>query len=410
MINIRNYKTVFERRKALEKELKISLSHIGRYSLDEKRAGSRNCENMIGITQIPLGIAGPIRIQNSPARQSLVQANAGGKFRIQNYFIPLATTEGALVASVNRGCKAITEAGGAIVEIETVGATRGPVFRVENIYEGQKLTRFLTNHFSRIKKAAENTSSHLTLKNYDIRGVGKYRYVRFYFDTQDAMGLNMITIATDAIVKQIEKTLQIKCIDLSGNFCVDKKPAWQNFVNRRGTAVRAEIVLPQAVLTDILKTTASKIYESWLVKCMLGSAMSGAMGFNAQYANIIAAIFIATGQDPAHVVEGSLGITTTEIISHQQSAVSYQMQKEDLYISVYLPDLMVGTVGGGTGLDTQKEALNMMGISGGNNGQNSQKLAQIIGTAVLAGEISLLASLSEGSLAKAHLRFARGKR
>lgn len=386
-MNLRDCKTVLERRKILEEKLKISLPNIGNFSVDEKIAGTRNCENMIGVTEVPLGIAGPLLISN---------------IKKSEYYLPLATTEGALVASVNRGCKAISKSGGVNVEIEKIGATRGPVFRVENIIEGQKLTKYLEKNFSKIKQAAESTSHNLTFKSYDISGVGKYRYVRFYFDTQDAMGLNMVTIATAAIVNEIERDLKIKCLDLSGNFCVDKKPSFQNFINKRGMAVRAEILIPQKILTNVLKSTAPQIYASWLAKCMLGSAMSGSIGFNAQYANIVAAIFIACGQDPAHVVEGSLGITTTEIVSSTKS-------KQDLYASVYLPDLMVGTVGGGTGLATQKEALEILGIKGGDTGKNALKFAEIIGGAVLAGEISLLASLSEGTLAKAHQRFARGK-
>jgi len=156
--------------------------------------------------------------------------------------------------------------------------------------------------------------------------------------------------------------------------------------------------IDKKVLRQVLKTSAKGFYDVWLAKCMTGSALAGSMGFNAQFANIIAAIFLATGQDPAHVVEGSLGITSTEIIG------------ENLYVSIYLPDLMVGTVGGGTGLATQKEALSILGIKGGRNGKSAERLAEIIAGSVLAGEISLLASLSEGSLVKAHNKLGRGKK
>jgi hydroxymethylglutaryl-CoA reductase (NADPH) len=222
--------------------------------------------------------------------------------------------------------------------------------------------------------------------------------VRFVFDTQDAMGLNMVTIATNAIVAHIKAKTGISCLALSGNFCVDKKPSWQNFINNRGIKVWAEVVLTKKVLADVLKTSAKKVYDVWLAKCMLGSAMSGSMGFNAQFANVVAAIFLATGQDVAHVVEGSMGITTTEVVG------------EDLYVSVYLPDLMVGTVGGGTGLVTQKEALSMLGVAGGNEGKNSKQFAEIIAAAVLAGEISLLSSLEEGTLSHAHQVLGRGEK
>lgn len=371
-MKLRNYTSVGDRRRAVEKELKTNLQHIGSFTLDEKTASARNCENMIGVAQVPMGIAGPLRVGE------------------KDYYVPLATTEGALVASVNRGCKAITRSGGASVDSHRVGATRGPVFKVKNLQENKKLYEFLETHFEQMKRIAEKTSHHLKLKKITSRGVGLYRYVRFVYDTQDAMGLNMVTIATDPIVRYIERQTGAKCLALSGNYCVDKKPSWQNFINNRGFKAWAEVTLSEKVLRTILKTTAQTAYETWFAKCMLGSAMSGSMGFNAQYANIIAAMFIATGQDPAHVVEGSLGITTAEV------------QGNDLYVSVYLPDLMVGTVGGGTGLATQKEALSIIGVT------RSEELARVVAATTLAGEISLLSSLEEGTLARAHKTLGRG--
>jgi hydroxymethylglutaryl-CoA reductase (NADPH) len=384
-MNIRDYKTVKERREALEKETSVKFVHIGSFTLDEHMASTRNCENMIGVAQVPMGIAGPLKIANNKEQTT------------KNYYIPLATTEGALVASVNRGCKAITESGGAEVDSYKIGATRGPVFRVENLKESNLLYIFLNEKFDVIKKVAEATSHHLTLKKITSRSVGKYFYVRLVFDTQDAVGLNMATIATDAIVAYIKKTIGISCLSLSGNYCVDKKPAWQNIIQARGIEVWAEVVLTHKVLTDVLKTSASRVYDVWLSKCMMGSAVSGSMAFNAQFANIVAALFLATGQDIAHVVEGSLGITTAEVMG------------DDLYMSVHLPDLMVGTVGGGTGLATQKEALSLLGVAGGNDGKNAQRFAEIVGCSVLAGEVSLLSSLEEGSLVRAHKKLGRGE-
>lgn len=360
--------SVSDRRKALEKELSISLKNIGSFTLDESVASTRNCENMIGVAQVPIGIAGPVN----------------------GRYIPLATTEGALVASVNRGCKAITESGGAMVDSYRVGATRGPVFKVKNLVENDRLNTFLDDHIDDFKKIAQNSSRHLKLKKFIARGVGRYRFVRFAFNTQDAMGMNMVTIATEGITKFIEQKTGAVCVALAGNFDIDKKPAWLNIIENRGFKVWAEVTLPSPVLRSVLKTTAKKIYEVWLAKCMIGSAMTGSMGYNAQYANVIAAMFLATGQDLGHVAEGSMGITTAEI------------EGDDLYVSVYLPDLMIGTVGGGTGLATQKEALAIIGA------KNSKEFAQAIAAAVLAGEISLLASLSEGTLARSHVRLARG--
>jgi len=379
-MKLRNLNTAKDRRQALEKEVKVDLSHIGSFTLDEVVAGTRNCENMIGAAQVPMGVAGPLRLADARSGQA------------QEYYIPLATTEGALVASVNRGCKAITESGGASVDSHRVGATRGPVFRVKNLAEHDRMYRYLKTHLSELKKVAEATSHHLTLEKLLTRGVGRYRYVRFVFDTQDAMGMNMVTIATQALVSHIEKQLGVRCVSLAGNFDIDKKPSWLNSIENRGMKVWAEVTIHATILHSVLKTTAQKMYDVWLSKCMVGSALSGSMGFNAQYANVIAAIFLATGQDLGHVGEGSIGITTAEVVS-----------SKDLYMSVTLPDLMVGIVGGGTGLATQKEALSII------SAKTSQEFAEVVGGAVLAGEISLLASLAEGTLAKAHQKLGRGK-
>jgi hydroxymethylglutaryl-CoA reductase (NADPH) len=377
-MNIRGFTSASDRRKALEKELKVDLKNIGSFTLDEAVASTRNCENMIGVAQVPIGVAGPLRIGE------------------QDYYIPLATTEGALVASVNRGCKAVTLSGGATAGSYRIGATRGPVFRVKGFQESTALYLFFQEQFDKLKEIAEKTSHHLTLTKITSRGIGRYHYGRFVFDTQDAMGLNMATIATDAIVSYVKEKTGISCIALSGNYCVDKKPAWQNIVNARGIEVWAEVVLTEKVITGVLKTSAQKVYDVWLAKCMMGSAVSGSMAFNAQFSNIVAALYLATGQDIAHVVEGSLGITTAEVVGG------------DLYISVYMPDLMVGTVGGGTGLATQHEALSILGVAGGNHGKNALRFAEIVGAAALAGEISLLSSLEEGSLARAHARLGKG--
>lgn len=367
-MNIRDIKSVKARR-----ELFGKLPHIGCYSLDESVASRRNCENMIGVSQVPMGVAGPLRIKN------------------RDYYIPLATTEGALVASVNRGCKAITESGGASVLAILKGTTRGPVFKVRSLDENSELFSFIELHQKEFDRIAQTTSNHIQLLDVYTNSVGLYRFVRFIFDTQDAMGLNMVTIATDKIVRYIESKTGAQCTSLSGNYCVDKKSSWLNMTHGRGFEVWAETRIPHELVSTLLHTNPNALYETWLSKCMIGSAMSGSMGFNAQYANVLAALFIATGQDPAHVAECSIGITLVE------------KRTDSVYISIYLPDLMVGIVGGGTGLSTQKEALSMIGA------KTSQELAEVVGSAVLAGEISLLSSLAEGTLAKAHNKLARGR-
>lgn len=389
---LREFKTAKERRKALEKLLEVSLMNIGLFSFNEKQALNKNCENMIGASQIPLGIAGPLKVQSPISGQSEEDSPEKReiKFKGQNYFIPLATTEGVLVASVNRGCKAITKSGGATALVENIGATRAPVFRIKGIKQGLELKKWIKENFADLKKEAEKTSSHLNLRDVQIFFAGKSLFSRFVFETQEAMGMNMATIATDKMIQIIEAKTKAKCVSITANLCVDKKPSWLNFVLGRGKRVWAEATLSKKVVKEVLKTSPEKIYQVWLNKCLLGSSLAGSSGFNAHYANIIAAIFLATGQDLAHTVEGSLGITTTEVDVGG-----------NLYVSVYLPSLMIGTVGGGTGLSTQKEALKILGIDQPAKG-SAMRLAEIVGGAVLAGEVSLLASLAEGSLAEAH--------
>ena len=368
--SLRDFPSAKSRRQFLEKKLKIKLDHVGKFTFIEESVTGRNIENLIGATQIPLGVAGPI----------------------MNHFIPLATTEGALVASVSRGCKAITESGGTYVEVELVGTTRGPVFKTQGIEHGIKIKKWIEKNFKQLAQQAEKTSSHLKLLKIDAQILGKNLYLRFYYDTGDAMGMNMVTIATEAAVKLIEQKTKAECIALAGNFDIDKKPAYLNFILGRGKKVWAEAILPQRIVKEILKTTPEKITEIVEKKCHLGSIMSGSLGFNSHFANIIAAIFTATGQDLAHVVEGSLGITTAEVLPNK-----------DLYFSIYLPSLMCGTVGGGTHLPTQQEALKIMNV------KDVLEYSQVVGAAVLAGELSLISSLAEGTLASAHKKLGRKK-
>lgn len=390
-IKLSELKNTKERREFLGKELGVSLENIGCFSLDEKVASGKNCENMIGAAQLPLGIAGPLKLGHlTPGVKNQK------RLAFKKYYIPLATTEGALVASVNRGCKVTRLSGGVNVYVSRVGATRGPVFYTGSILNSRKFYKWLRENEPEIKKKGEETSSHLRVTKIVVKMLADCVFVRFYFDTQDAMGMNMATIAADKMAQFIEQNTQARCVSVAGNFDIDKKPAWLNFLSNRGFKAWAEVVLSGKIVQEVLKVRPEEIHEVVYRKIWLGSAMAGSLGFNAHYANIIAALFIATGQDPAHVVEGSLGITTTNILSNG-----------DLYFSVYLPALMVGTVGGGTGLATQKEALEILGVSGGREGKNAERFAEIVAGAVLAGELSLISSEAEGSLARAHQRLRR---
>jgi hydroxymethylglutaryl-CoA reductase (NADPH) len=399
-MDLRSHTTVKERRIAIETAMNVSLASTGSSLLDENLMGKHHCENMIGTIQIPLGIAGPVRMNKFFYPDGSLCTNV-------DLLLPLATTEAALVASVSRGCKAISESNGAIVEVEDMGATRGPAFHVGSIEEGKKLSEFCQHYYQELKHIAENTSHHLEFRSWKLDGVGPYRYIRFVFGTGDAMGLNMVTIASDQIVRYIEKQTGIRCIAVSGNYCVDKKASWMNVIEHRGHPIRAEVTLSSQVLQTVLKTTAEAVFETWMSKCMIGSALTGTIGNNAQMANVLAAMFIATGQDPAHVTEGSTGFTTTKVLPALPRDESTATQ---LAVSIYLPDCMIGTIGGGTSLPTQKEAISI--IASGykvTDRISTEMLSAAVAVGVLAGEISLLSSLSEGSLARAHETLARGK-
>ena len=394
--SFRDFHSAQKRREFLEKELNIKLDNTGSFSFPEETTIGRNIENLIGAAQIPLGVAGPVRVKSlrtcSQVRKTLRQ-QAVLESRVKEFYIPLATTEGALVASISRGCKATSESCGVNVYVENVGITRGPVFKLNNLGEAMRTEIWIEKNFKTLAKLAESTSSHLKLLKADYQVLGRNLFVRFYFDTGDAMGMNMATFATDAMAKLIEQKTKAQCISLSGNFCVDKKPSWSNFILGRGKKVWAECILPKQVVADILKVTPKEITEVVERKCHLGSMMSGSLGFNSHFANIAAAIFAATGQDLAHVTEASLGVTSAEILDNG-----------DLYFSIYLPSLIVGTVGGGTHLPTQQEALKIMKVTG------VLEYAMAVGGAILSGELSLIASLAEGSLAKAHKKLGRKSR
>lgn len=373
------------RRQFLERVTGVKLENIGKTTIDLNTVVGKNIENVIGAVQIPVGVAGPLLIK--------------GDYANGHFYIPLATTEGALVASVNRGAKIITESGGTRVKVLKDGMTRAPLFKLQSVIEAIKFVEWVYQHFDELKKVAESTTKHGKLKEVQPFIVGNYVWLRFVFSTGDAMGMNMVTIATDAIAKYIsEKFPEAKLVALSGNMCVDKKANAVNFILGRGKTVIAEALIKRDVLKKF-GVSPEDVHNVNVEKNLIGSALAHSYGFNAHFANIIAAIFIATGQDVAQVVESSMGITTTE------------PREEGLYISVFLPSLEVGTVGGGTGLPTQREALELLGVAGPGNppGTNALKFAEIVASAVLAGELNLLLALTRNELASAHQRLGRAK-
>jgi hydroxymethylglutaryl-CoA reductase (NADPH) len=364
-----------ERLTFIEKETDCKFSAIDKSFVDTEV--TTHCENLIGSVSLPLGIAGKLSIKDD-------------KNYKKELYLPLATTEGALVASVNRGCKVSRESGGFFANVSKVGTTRGPVFYTGTVEKGKKLAAFIKKNFIKLKKEAESSSGHLKVIDFVPKINGPYLFLRCIYDTSDAMGMNMVTIASQKVSLYIEENTEANCLAVAGNYDLDKKPNWLNFINGRGFEGWAEVTVSEKVIKSVLKSTAKKIFDVWLGKCMVGSGMSGSLGFNSHFANIVAAFYAATGQDLAHTVEGSTGMTICRLT-----------EKNDLYVSVYMPSIMIGTVGGGTKLKTQTEAINMT------RAENSEELAKILVAAVLAGEISLLASLAEQSLAKAHKSLGR---
>ncbi|GAA5261421.1 hydroxymethylglutaryl-CoA reductase (NADPH) [Methanocalculus sp. MC3] len=372
------------RREYIEEETGSDLSPLSSYSIPIDRVVARNCENMIGCVQIPVGVAGPVPVK--------------GEYADRTVWLPLATTEGALVASVNRGCSAITKAGGAEVRILRDGMTRAPVFAARSVAHAHEVAAFAEDHLMEIQEIAESTTSHGELIGLVPYIVGTSVFLRFEFDTKDAMGMNMVTIASQKAADYIAEETGARLVALSGNMCTDKKPAAINLVEGRGKTVTAGVFLPDALCRDVFKCNAASLAEVNMRKNLVGSARAGALGFNAHAANILAALYIACGQDPAHVVEGSSCITTADPMDG------------GVYVAVTLPAVQVGTVGGGTGIATQAACLSLLGVAGSGDppGAHAKAFAEIVAAGVLAGELSLLGALAAQHLARAHKELGRG--
>ncbi|CAF1043296.1 unnamed protein product [Adineta steineri] len=345
------------------------------------------CENVIGYVQLPIGYAGPLRVDD------------------KYYYIPLATTEGALVASTNRGCKAVSMSK---TGIETIifndGMTRGPVLKFNSIRQAYEAYQWLDENFDEVKQYFDRTSSYARLTSIKRNLAAHYLFVRFVATTGDAMGMNMLSKGVEAVLTLIRSKWpdSVDIISISGNYCIDKKPSALNWIDGRGKSVVAEAVISQEILEQVLKTNASRLVELNQSKNLLGSIMAGSIGgFNAHASNIVAAMFIACGQDPAQVVSSSNCLTWLETTGPE---------KRDLYISCTMYSLEVGTIGGGTKLSAQKACLQMLGIDGSciqMPGENSCQLARLICSTVLAGELSLMSALATNDLVHSHLRLNR---
>jgi len=372
------------RRRLVGEHADADVDALGEYAFDAADAHGSNIENMVGAVQVPMGVAGPVAVD-------------GGALSGERY-LPMATTEGALVASINRGCSVVNDAGGATARVTKSGMTRAPVFRVADVAEAEALVSWVRDNEETLREAAESTTSHGELLDVTPYVVGNNVYLRFRYDTKDAMGMNMVTIATREACDAIEAETDASLVALSGNLCSDKKPAAINAVEGRGRSVSADVEIPREVVEERLHTTPESIAEINTRKNLVGSAKAGGLGFNAHVANAVAAMFLATGQDEAQVVEGANAITTAEATPDG-----------DLYLSVSLASLEVGTVGGGTKLPTQAAGLDVLGVRGGGDpaGSNGDALAEAIAVGALAGELSLLAALGSRHLSSAHADLGR---
>ena len=375
------HERVDERRSRIEQELGIELSKLAVGEEQIGAADERNCEQMFGAVPVPVGLAGPLRI-NFSSRET------------QDVYLPLATTEGALVASVNRGCKALTEAGGVRVSSEYVGVTRSLAFEAENAKEVSEKLRALEPAW---KKLAEATSNHLKILSYTIDTKDNVLFLTLAADTDEAMGMNMLTIAAQEVGKFLSKELDIPMLTVAGNVDSDKKPSMLTKTRGRGYRVRVESVIPEEIIRNVLKSDSNALLRTARAKLEIGSELAGALGRNLHAANVIAALYLATGQDAAHVVEGSLTDTSVE-----KSA-------EGIRMSVELPALLLGVRGGGTELPAQKQCLDLL-LRTKTKLRPRAQLAEAIGGAVLAGELSLLAAQATNTLAQAHRALAQGKR
>lgn len=374
------------RRRAVELSTGRSMDGLPLAGFDYNAVLGQCCEMVVGYVQLPVGVAGPILLDGC------------------EYMVPMATTEGCLVASTNRGCKAISQSGGATSVVLRDGITRAPVVRFPNIKRAADLKFYLEDsaNFQTVSMVFNSTSRFARLQDVYCVLAGRSVYLRFNCVTGDAMGMNMISKGVQNVLSYLQHLFpDMEPISVSGNFCADKKATAVNWIEGRGKSVVCEAVIKEEVVAKVLKTSVAALVELNVVKNLAGSAMAGAVGgFNAHASNIVSAVFIATGQDPAQNVESSQCITLMEAVNGGR----------DLHISVTMPSIEVGTVGGGTQLASQSACLNLLGVKGPNRdspGANSQQLAKIICSAVLAGELSLMSALAAGHLVNSHMKYNR---
>jgi len=316
-----------------------------------------------------------------------------GTYAEGEFFVPMATTEGALVSSVSRGCQVISLSGGAQVRMVDEGVVRTPVFVLKDLEQLEKFSTWVSDNFAKIARSAESTTSHGKLKTIEPFPIGSTMVLRFNYSTGDASGQNMTTIATRNAVDYILENYPGKIREwfLESNLSGDKKINAVNFTRTRGKKLVAQCLIPARIVESMLHATPQQMCRLAEL-AMVTSMQAHSFGMQAHYANTLAAVYIAAGQDPACVAESAAGITSLQLVDG------------DLQISVTLPGIMVGTVGGGTRLPTQNHCLHMMGCAGAGK---AGKFAEILAAAVLAGEISIIGAMASDEFTQAHARYGR---
>lgn len=377
------------RREALQRTTGKSLGGLPLEGFNYEAILGQCCEMPVGYVQIPVGIAGPLLLDGV------------------EYSVPMATTEGCLVASTNRGCKAILASGGASSVVHRDGMTRAPVVRFGSAKRAAELKFFLEDplNFEALSLVFNRSSRFGRLQSINCAIAGKNLYIRFTCSTGDAMGMNMVSKGVQNVLEFLGNQFpDMDVLGISGNYCSDKKPAAVNWIQGRGKSVVCEAIIKEEVVKKVLKTDVASLVELNMLKNLTGSAMAGALGgFNAHASNIVSAIYIATGQDPAQNVESSHCITMMEAVNGGK----------DLHVSVSMPSIEVGTVGGGTQLASQSACLNLLGVKGASKevpGSNSRLLATIVAGSVLAGELSLMSAIAAGQLVKSHMKYNRSSK
>jgi hydroxymethylglutaryl-CoA reductase (NADPH) len=369
-----------QRQSFVEEFCGSKLDHVKRYSFDPHLLKG-NCEHFTGVAQVPIGFAGPLTIHGE-------QANG-------EFLIPLATTEGTLVASYNRGMQVLNACGGVKVTVVGDAMQRAPVFVFDDARQGRDFVEWVQENFAKIAQEAESTSSVAKLKYIDHYLANKFVYLRFNYHTGDAAGQNMVGRATFAACSWIlDQYPGVRHFYLESNFATDKKASQINIMRTRGKRVTAEAIIKRDVLIQRMRVEPENLAYHYGV-ANIGSILSGANNNGLHSANCITAMFIATGQDVANVAESSAGVVYVELTPER-----------DLYLSITIPSLIVATYGGGTGLPTQRECLELLGCWGKGK---VNKFAEIVAGAVLAGELSLAAAISSSDWVSSHEQYGRNR-